>query len=79
MKNGAKFLPRHKVLGIKETAEGAKVTVRESGKNVIFECGLLINAAGGASLDIAHSLGLAKKYTDLHFRGDYWIVDKSYG
>jgi L-2-hydroxyglutarate oxidase len=80
VKNGTKFFARHRVSAINETAKGAQVIVKdESGNNVKFECGMLINAAGGASLDIAHSLGLARKYTDLHFRGDYWIVDKSYG
>jgi (S)-2-hydroxyglutarate dehydrogenase len=80
IKNGTEFLARHKVIGIKETGKGAEVTARDETGNVArFECGTLINAAGGASLDIAHSLGLAKKYTDLHFRGDYWIVDSVFG
>src|SRR2546427_7641206 len=35
----------------------------------------LINAAGGNSIDIAHALGVAREYTDLHFRGEYWEVD----
>jgi len=35
----------------------------------------LINAAGGNSIDIAHGLGVALEYTDLHFRGEYWEVD----
>ncbi len=43
-----------------------------------LECNLLINAAGGGALDIAHRLGLAKQYTDLHFRGEYWYVDEPF-
>ena len=35
----------------------------------------LINAAGGNAIDIAHALGVAREYTDLHFRGEYWEVD----
>jgi len=37
----------------------------------------VINCAGGNSLDIAKKFGLAKKYDDLHFRGEYWIADDS--
>lgn len=36
---------------------------------------LLINCAGGNSIDIAHGLGVGLEYTDLHFRGEYWEVD----
>lgn len=38
----------------------------------------LINAAGGNAVDIAHSLGIAKEYTDLHFRGEYWQAPTQY-
>jgi len=38
----------------------------------------LINAAGGNAIDIAHSLGIAKVYTDLHFRGEYWQAPADY-
>ena len=80
IKNGTNFLPRHKVTGIKETEEGAQIAVKdESGSTIKITCRLLINTAGGAALDIAHALGLARKYTDLHFRGDYWVVDLSFG
>ena len=38
----------------------------------------LINAAGGNAVDIAHSLGIAMDYTDLHFRGEYWQAPPQY-
>ncbi|HEY7588183.1 MAG TPA: FAD-dependent oxidoreductase [Thermoplasmata archaeon] len=38
----------------------------------------LLNAAGGDSIDIAHLLGVGTQYTDLHFRGEYWVVDSRY-
>jgi (S)-2-hydroxyglutarate dehydrogenase len=38
----------------------------------------LINAAGGNAVDIAHSLGIAMDYTDLHFRGEYWEAPPQY-
>jgi L-2-hydroxyglutarate oxidase len=30
--------------------------------------------AGGAALHLAHGMGLAKGYSDLHFRGEYWVA-----
>ncbi|MDQ3869600.1 MAG: FAD-dependent oxidoreductase [Thermoproteota archaeon] len=38
----------------------------------------LVNAAGGNSMDIAHSLGIAMEFTDLHFKGEYWIAPPEY-
>jgi len=41
-------------------------------------CNLLINAAGGGSVDIAHMMGLASEYSTLNFRGEYWVVDEPF-
>ena len=38
----------------------------------------IINAAGGNSMDIAHAMGVAESYTDLHFRGEYWQAPPQY-
>ncbi|HEU4448183.1 MAG TPA: FAD-dependent oxidoreductase [Nitrososphaeraceae archaeon] len=38
----------------------------------------LINSAGGNAVDIAHSLSIANKYTDFHFRGEYWQAPPEY-
>lgn len=38
----------------------------------------LINTAGGNAVDIAHSMGVAREYTDLHFRGEYWQAPSRY-
>jgi (S)-2-hydroxyglutarate dehydrogenase len=38
----------------------------------------IINAAGGNSMDVAHSMGIAKEYSDLHFRGEYWQAPPEY-
>jgi (S)-2-hydroxyglutarate dehydrogenase len=29
-------------------------------------------------MDIAHSIGLATEYTDLHFRGEYWQAPEEF-
>jgi len=77
--NGVRFLGNLRVESI-ETQEGASSTIslrsgRSRGK---VSCRFLVNAAGGGSVDIAHMMGLGNEYTDLHFRGDYWLVDGSF-
>ncbi len=37
----------------------------------------LVNCAGGGAVDIARMMGVGLEYADLHFRGEYWIVDES--
>lgn len=59
-----------------QTASNRKMTVIGTVKNITTD--YIINAAGGNSLDIAHSVSLAKEYTDLHFRGEYWIAPQKY-
>jgi L-2-hydroxyglutarate oxidase len=38
----------------------------------------IVNAAGGNAIDIAHAMGVAPDYTDLHFRGEYWQAPAQY-
>ena len=58
------------------TTANRKMTVKGTVKDITTD--YVINAAGGNSLDIAHDLDLAKGYTDLHFRGEYWIAPQKY-
>lgn len=58
---------------------------KENGKWVItlnnereINAKFLINAAGGEAIDIAHSVDVAKKFTDVHFRGEYWKAPTEY-
>ncbi|MGD1054616.1 MAG: FAD-dependent oxidoreductase [Nitrososphaerales archaeon] len=62
-------------------AEGATLDVSFSSDNLLagIRCNLLINAAGGGSVDIAHMMGLASEYSTLNFRGEYWVVDEPFG
>lgn len=59
------------------TDSNRKMTVIGTVKDITTD--YVINAAGGNSLDIAHSIDLAKEYTDLYFRGEYWIAPQKYG
>ena len=49
------------------TAQGRKIKAQ-----------FIINAAGGMAVDVAHTMGVAKEYTDLHFRGEYWQAPEQY-
>jgi (S)-2-hydroxyglutarate dehydrogenase len=58
------------------TGAKRKMTIIGTAKNITSD--YVINAAGGNSLDIAHSLDLAMDFTDLHFRGEYLIAPQKY-
>jgi len=73
--NGTNFLLDTKVTKIKKENDKWKITLNE--EHEIYTK-YLINAAGGESIDIAHSIGVAKNFTDVHFRGEYWKVPKEY-
>jgi len=46
--------------------------------NSSIKCNYLINCSGGNSLDIAKQFELLELYSDLHFRGEYWVADCDY-
>ncbi len=74
--NGAKFIMNSHVELVKEEDGYVGVYVKNLSKPIMSK--LLINCAGGNSTDIAHMLSIGKEYTDLHFRGEYWIADQPY-
>ena len=73
--NGVKFLGGHTVVRVAETQNVDSVTTLGSKGASGIECKFLINVAGGSSLWFAHMLHLARNCADLHFRGDYWVVN----
>ena len=74
-KNGIYFLFNKKITQIKKNNDKWEIAINENHK--IF-ADFLINAAGGQAIDIAHSIGVAKNLTDVHFRGEYWKTPKKY-
>ena len=76
-RNGVEMLTDARVVKMAEGKEGVKVWLRGSCEPLISR--LVINCAGGNSLDLAKGMGLAQQYEDLHFRGEYWQVDSAYG
>lgn len=72
---GTKFLAGSKVTGMKHDGTKWVVTMnREQEVGAKF----LVNAAGGAAMDIAHGMELAEGMTDVHFRGEYWKAPAKY-
>lgn len=79
-RNGVKFVGGFEVESISELEGKINIRLRSKGNGSVpqISSNYLVNAAGGGSIDIAHKLGLAKEYTDLHFRGEYWKVDEPF-
>jgi (S)-2-hydroxyglutarate dehydrogenase len=79
-KAGVKFFGGCKLINVREDSGGVNLDLQgKSGTTSTISSKFMINTAGGSSLDITHSLGFAKDYTDLHFRGEYWTVEPNFG
>ena len=68
--NGTQFL-----FSKAEKIQNQSITL-SSGESLEFR--FLINCAGGHSLNVAKQFSLAKEYSSLHFRGEYWKIDPKY-
>ncbi len=75
---GVRFLGGLKVESVDASDGGIALKFARGGSVEGITCGFMVNAAGGGSVDIAHALGIGKGYTDLHFRGDYWLVGEPF-
>ena len=75
---GLSFQGGLQVSSMKSGGAGLEVSFSSNEQLAGVRCGLLINAAGGASVDIAHMMGLAREYSTLNFRGEYWVVDEPF-
>lgn len=73
--SGTDFLLDTKVTKIKK--ENGKWTITLNDEHEIY-AKFLINAAGGEAVDVAHSVEVAEKFTDVHFRGEYWKAPSEY-
>ena len=75
LRNGIKVLLDTRVTSIEKKNSKWKIILNH--EHEIFS-NFIINAAGGESINIAHNIDIAKKYTDVHFRGEYWKSPKEY-
>ena len=73
-KNGTDFLLKRHVKDVEEGSEETKIIFAD---NSSLASKFVINCAGGNSLDIAKQFGLLTDYSDLHFRGEYWVADST--
>jgi len=71
-KNGTDILLKHDVKNVEETSDQVNLTFSD---NSTLTTSFVINCSGGNSLDIAKKFGLLDGYSDLHFRGEYWVAD----
>ncbi len=75
-KFGCSILPNHKFSRFSDNNHLLVTIGKESKKEISAD--YVINAAGGSSLDIAHSMSLAEQYENLYFRGEYWQAPQLY-
>jgi len=73
-KNGTNFLLKHNVKHVEETSKEVNIIFSD---NSSLATDFTINCAGGNSLDIAKKFRLLSNYSDLHFRGEYWVADST--
>lgn len=74
---GGTTLFNSKVKRIIDRRNANQISIQtNNGKTIMSN--FVINAAGGNAVDIAHSIGVANDYTDLHFRGEYWRAPVEY-
>ncbi len=78
MSRGVKFLGGRRVVSVRRSGDVMEIGVRSREGNSSLRCKFLVNAAGGGAIEIAHAFGLARRYTALHFRGEYWVVDEPF-
>ncbi len=71
-KNGTSFLVKHNVKYVEETSKEVNLIFSD---NSSLTSNFIINCAGGNSLDVAKKFRLLNGYSDLHFRGEYWVAD----
>lgn len=72
---GAVFLPAHDATNLEVAGDRIRITLN---RVVTLEADFVVNAAGGRSMEVAHRLGVASKYTDVYFRGEYWRAPAAY-
>ena len=74
MKNGVDFLFNKNVNNVTESSDETNIIFSD---NSSLTAKFIINCSGGNSLDIAKKFGLLDGYSDLHFRGEYWVANNN--
>jgi (S)-2-hydroxyglutarate dehydrogenase len=74
-RSGTHFLGGASLEQVEGSPERTTFSLRTSEGRLSVSARVMVNAAGGGSLRIAHSLGLGSRFSALSFRGEYWVVD----
>ena len=69
---GVDFLFKHNVDDVNESSNETSIIFSDKSS---LTAKFVINCSGGNSLDIAKKFGLLNGYSDLHFRGEYWVAN----
>ena len=69
---GVTFLTGVAAQRIAATGDGLEIATE--GAHTPISTRYLVGCAGGESVDLAHAMGVGLEYTDLHFRGEYWVA-----
>lgn len=69
---GVRFLTGRRVVGLAPTRNGLRIDLASNAQPQRSR--YVLNCAGGEAVDLAHRLGVGRRYADLHFRGEYWRV-----
>ena len=72
VKNGIEFLFKKNLDNVSESSDETNIMFLD---NSSLTAKFVINCSGGNSLDIAKKFGLLEGYSDLHFRGEYWVAN----
>ncbi|HET7337261.1 MAG TPA: FAD-dependent oxidoreductase, partial [Candidatus Nitrosotalea sp.] len=72
--SGATFLVNTQAGNIKKRQDFLEIATNKG----TIQTGLVINAAGGMAIDIAHQMDVRSDLTDIHFRGEYWQAEPQY-
>ncbi len=75
---GVRLLGGHRVFSLRRDSGSTEVMAHTAAGVAAVRCSYLVNAAGGGAIAIAHACGLAREYTSLNFRGEYWVVDEPF-
>ncbi|MBB46906.1 MAG: FAD-dependent oxidoreductase [Thaumarchaeota archaeon] len=70
--NGVSFLVKHNVKYVEETSKEVNLVFSDKSS---LTSDFVVNCAGGNSLDVAKKFRLLNGYSDLHFRGEYWVAN----
>ncbi len=78
LSRGVRFFGGHRIVSVREMSGSSDAEAVTTSGRARIRSRFLINAAGGGSLEIAHSCGLAMDCAMLNFRGEYWVVDEPF-